>query len=136
MLDWLFVVRLVSAAILAVCSFQMVLLLSNSWHGVRPMRREIEQRQGVVFTTSWGLTFAYNCVVLGFLVSMTITRVQLAIQSTPINFATFATPPLAVAMCVVLSRIQHDMRDRMRRISRGQNDLGGTGSAGRGPANT
>lgn len=122
--NWANDLRVLSAIVLVVCVFQMLMLVSNYWHGIRLLRQEIEDDGVTMFADPplrW--TLAYHVLVLLFLVFMAVSRLELAHVDAPPTVATYSLPPLSVAMVVVLSKVQKYYMDYLRLASKRQHGL-------------
>lgn len=97
--------RLAAAIALAVASLQMLLMLSNYWHGIIPMKREITEGDVVAPPVFW--TLSYHLLVFTMLVLTGISRVQTLFKpDIPITVSTFTLPFIGVGMVIVTGKFQ------------------------------
>ena len=112
--DNLAIFRLCAGVLIAICAFQMLLLLSNYWHNVVPLRKEILDGEIVAPPVFW--TLAYHSLVFGVLAVMSISYVQTSFRvGVPATLGTWAIPVLVVPLTVVISKFQTAYSKNLRR---------------------
>lgn len=113
--------RMISACILLVVAFEMVLILAAYWHTVMPLRKEIADGKVVAPPERW--TFAYHLSVLAFVLVAAVIRVQLAMTSAPTNIGTYALPVIGVALAFTSSKFLTYYIRRLREEDRRRHGL-------------